>query len=304
MSHLIANPRPAEIGSYSVPMSWPQSRYPFSRRSESNAPRPAATRPCARPASHSRSQTRAPISNGPYSSQPSSPDVADPLREHRHLTDLDLATRHVGDRVVGDVVDGRGAEHVARLGPEQPEHERAARAVEDPHPLTVAHLRAEPREVVHARPAAGNDHEDVLVVAGHREVAADPPAGREHRGVDDGADRAVDPVRAHPLEEGHRVGALHPELHVRGQVEQSGRLAHREMLAPLDRRPLACRPPRAARPLVGHATDQLTVGFEPLRAFPPGAGDERCAELDMPLVERRRRMFRGFDGCWRGCRMS
>ena len=150
-------------------------------------------------------------------------DVADPLCEHRHLADLDLAARHVGDRVVRDVVGGRGAEHVTRLGPEQPQHERAARAVEDPHPFAVAHLRAEPREVVHARPAAGNDHEDVLVVAGHREVAADPAAGREHRRVDDGADRAVDPVRAHALEEGRCVGALHPELHVRGQVEQSGR---------------------------------------------------------------------------------
>jgi len=65
LSILTAKPSPASNGSCSVWMSCPHRRYPFSRRRVSKAPSPAATSPCSRPASQSRSQVRSPMANWP-----------------------------------------------------------------------------------------------------------------------------------------------------------------------------------------------------------------------------------------------
>ena len=177
------------------------------------------------------------------------------------------------------------AKDLARLRPPQAEGEERAGALGDRDALAVADLRAQPREVVLTRTATGDDAEQVLAFPRDREVEPDPAAGRERRRVDERADRSVDPVREHPLEERERARPLDVELRERGDVEQRDVGARREVLGALDRRP-ELRGPGVAPAPRGVRGHQAGVGLEPLRAFPSRAGDELRAELGVPRVER------------------
>ncbi len=97
----------------------------------------------------------------PVQLPPELPDVGDPLREHRHLSDVDRVARQVGERVVRHVVARHRGEDLPRARAPQAEAERARRPIDDPHALPVADLPAQPGEIVHRRPAAGHDLEQV-----------------------------------------------------------------------------------------------------------------------------------------------
>ena len=151
---------------------------------------------------------------------------------------------------------------------------------------SVPDLPPHPGEIVLPAPAARHHAEQLLALAGDRQVTPDPATSREHRRVDDRAHRAVDPVRADPLEVRERVGPLDVELRERRQVEQRRVRTRREVLGAFDRRPELRGPTVPARPrsVGGHESG---VRLEPLGALPPRTGDELGAELAVPLVEGR-----------------
>ena len=104
--------------------------------------------------------------------------VRDPLGPHGvDLADVQVARRHVRERVVGDVDVRDGLQDVA--GARAPQAEREQRTGPDGEldALAGTALREEPRAVVLAGAAARDDAEPVLVLPGHGEVAPDPPDG-------------------------------------------------------------------------------------------------------------------------------
>ena len=211
--------------------------------------------------------------------------VGDALRPHRpHLADVQVLRGQVRERFVGDVLVGHGREHVARPRTPQPEAEQRAGALGDRHALAVADLRAQPGQVVLTRAAARHDPEQLLVLARHGQVAADPARRREHGRVHDRADRPVDPVGADALEIRERIRSRHVELRERRDVEERDALARGQVLGADGGRPVHGRPTLAALP-VG-AGEQLAVRLEPLRTLPTRAGEALRAERRVPLEER------------------
>jgi hypothetical protein len=152
-------------------------------------------------------------------------------------------------------------------------------------------VRAHPRDVVAADGAAGHHPEAIRPQARDGQVAHDPRARREHRGVDDRAGGLVDVVGGQALQEGRRArpGDLH--LGERRQVEDPGALAAGTMLGLDDRRPVARRPFVVRGDLF--ARQQLAVCVVPLRALPAGALEELRAEALLALIERRRAQASG-----------
>jgi hypothetical protein len=143
---------------------------------------------------------------------------------------VQLAHRHVGERLAGDVVLGDGLQDVARAGTPEAQAAQARGVVVQRHRPVAGQVAAHPAEVVLADRAAGHDEELVLADAGDREVAHDPPARREHRGVDDRARRPVDVVGGQVLQVGPRARATDGDLRERREVEQAGPLARRAVL--------------------------------------------------------------------------
>ena len=111
-------------------------------------------------------------------------------------------------------------------------------------------------------------------------------ARREHRGVDDHADRLVDVVGRQALQEGQGAGPPDLDLGEGREVEEPDPLAAGAVLGLHDRRPVARGPLVVGQHLV--AGQQLAVGLVPLRALPAGALEEVRAEVGLALVERRR----------------
>src|SRR4030095_17055988 len=103
-----------------------------------------------------------------------------------------------------------------------PERDARAGACGNRAALPPADLPPHPGEVVLSAPAAGHRAEQLLALAGDREVASDPARWGEHRRVDDRTHRPVDPVRADPLEVRERVGPPDVELREGRQAEKSG----------------------------------------------------------------------------------
>ena len=144
---------------------------------------------------------------------------------------------------------------------------------------SVGMCAREPVLVAAAVEGAG-DHPEVLLAEPHdREVAAEPAVRREQRRVHRAADRHVDDVHAHVLQEVERAGALEVELVERGQVDHADVLADVQVLGVGDRRPPPGVPlvrTRLAAP--GVAVTQIDVRLVPLRPLPPAGVEEHRAE--------------------------
>ena len=145
---------------------------------------------------------------------------------------------------------------------------------------------------IHARsccplPPPVTTRNELLVLAGHREVAADPARRREHR-----------PCRRSSRPAG-RSGSRRPARGTRARRAPrrrtsrtaSGRRAPRSTASRGARRPRSATRTCAAQPVAraprARRRTSARVRLEPLRALPPGAGDELGAELLVALVERR-----------------
>jgi hypothetical protein len=70
-----------------------------------------------------------------------------------------------------------------------------------------------------AHGGAGDEEVGVIGQTADREVRLDPAASIQELRVHDGADRTVDPVRAHPLEERRCARPVHFELRKRRLIE-------------------------------------------------------------------------------------
>ena len=210
--------------------------------------------------------------------------VGDPLRpDGIDLADVQVASGHVRERVVGDVDVRHGLEDVAGARSPQTEREERSRADREVDPFAVAPLGEQPRAVVLPRPAPGDDAETILVLPGDGEVAPDASRRREHRGVDDRPDGTIDPVGADALEERERICAGDVELGEGRDVEEPDALARGDVLRPDARRPVLRRP---ALPRFPWRAGQHVVRLEPLRPLPAGAREELGAEVPVARVER------------------
>ena len=188
------------------------------------------------------------------------------------------------------------------LGPHRPNAKsdpvRSVMRTRSPSPICAA----QPRQVVGPAATARDHPEQLLVLADHREVEADPAAPGECRGVDDRAHGPLDPVREDTLEVRERVGPLDVELRERRDVEEGGVRAGGEVLGAHLWRPAARGPTCAPSPLVPHTTHPIAVRSEPLRALPPRTGEELGAEglvageeRGEPEVARLRRLLERVD---------
>ena len=113
-----------------------------------------------------------------------------------------------------------------------------------------------------------------------------PPPRAEHGRVDDAADRHIHLCHHRVLQGVERTGTTHVEDRERGEVEDAGVLAHREMLGVDDRRPPARIPLGSAR-LDAVLLDERRVGLVPLRPLPADRLVERGAERLLLRVHRR-----------------
>ena len=130
-------------------------------------------------------------------------------------------------------------------GPQSPTvHQRRGEVVD---PRAVVQVVGEPLLVGHAVRAAGDDAEDLVVHPHDRQVGLEVAARREHRRVDDAADRHVHLPRRDLLHDVERARPDDVEDAERGQVEHRGAVAHREVLRVDDRRPPARVPLVLAR---------------------------------------------------------
>ena len=129
----------------------------------------------------------------------------------------------------------------------------------------------------------GDEQEALRGEPRDRQVRLDPAAPVEQLRVDDRADRSIDGIRAHPVEErdGTRAGDL--ELRERRLVEQTGGRSRGERLGADRGRPVVARPAaRAERLVPGRG-----VRLEPVRPLPAGLLAERRTERLEGLVRRR-----------------
>ena len=176
-------------------------------------------------------------------------------------------------------------EDVARARPPEPDRRPRGGHVDERGGAVSGQLVDEQLAVGHAVGAAGDDAELLVVQAHDREVGLEAAARAEHGRVDHASDRDVH-LREHgSLQRVERARALHVEDRERGEVEQPGVLAHREMLGVDDRRPPA-RIPLGLPWLDAVALHQRRVRLVPLRALPACRLEEHRAKLLLPLVHR------------------
>ena len=134
--------------------------------------------------------------------------------------------------------------------------------------------------------AAGDDAEDVLLEPHDREVGLEAARLGQDRRVDDAADRDVHLAHRDVLDGRQRARADDVEDREGREVEDAGRLAHREVLGVDDRRPPAGIPlVRAGLDAV--LLDERRVAVVPLRPLPAGDLVERGVVRALPLVHRR-----------------
>ncbi len=162
-------------------------------------------------------------------------DVRHAEGEDRDVADAQLARGEVREGGIAHVRARHGAEDVAGPRAPQPEADSTGRDVADRHGPIVRQVAPQPRGVVVAERGPGHEQERLVRDAGHGQVGLDPPARVEKLGVDDGPDRPIDPIGAHPLEERKGSRASDLELGERALVEQARRGARRERLG-ADRR--------------------------------------------------------------------
>src|SRR5262245_30802934 len=134
-------------------------------------------------------------------------DVGHSQGEDAGVAHRDAARAHVGKRHVRDVVSRRPGENLARSRPEETETGIAIRDVLDRDRARVGRVRTDPREIVQAERAAGDEHVAIRGQARDGQVALDPAALVQELGVGDRADRVVEVVVGQPLQEAERPGA-------------------------------------------------------------------------------------------------
>ena len=146
----------------------------------------------------------------------------------------------------------------------------------------------EPLEVRHAVQAAGDHAVAVVGQPHHGEVGAEAALGVEHRRVDHPAVGHVglgDDDALHGLRRGRPDDVEDRE---RGQVDDAGPLAHREVLGVDDRRPPAGVPLVLARQdPVAVLAEQGLVGLVPERPLPADGLEELGARGALRRVHRR-----------------
>ena len=149
LSHPRRSPARPRAGRARCGCPGPTAGSPSPAASESNAPPPAATRPWARPASHSSVPDALAHRELPVQLPAQLAGVGDALGPHRrHLADVQVARRHVGERLVRQVGVRDRREDVARTRAPQPQREQRPGALGDRDALTVADLGAQPGQVV------------------------------------------------------------------------------------------------------------------------------------------------------------
>ena len=196
---------------------------------------------------------------------------------------------HVGQRLVGEVVvadarrRGRAPAGPRRRGSTATRSGRS-RTTEPSSRQVAAH----PRDVVAADRAAGDDPEAVLAQARDRQVAHDPAARREHRGVDDRrpTGRSTS-LAARRCRKASAPGPADLDLGERREVEEPDPLAAGAVLG-LRRSATSRAPPTRRAGSTSSPVSSSRVGLVPLRALPAGALEEVRAEARLALVERRR----------------
>ena len=121
-----------------------------------------------------------------------------------------------------------------------------------------------------------------------------PPRRRQHRRVDDAADRHVHLARATTAWTASSApGPTTSKIANADRSKMPGALAHREVLGVDDRRPPARVPLGLARLDAVASRRAAALRLVPLRPLPAGDLEELGAERLLPLVHRRRAQRRG-----------
>src|SRR5439155_27251980 len=112
----------------------------------------------------------------------------------------DLFGPHVAERPIGQIVPADRFENVPPPRAPEAETREAAGNVPNLHTVLVAELLADPAQVMVAERRARDQPEAIFGEPGYGEIALDAAAPVQHLRVDDGPDRSIDVVGAHPLE--------------------------------------------------------------------------------------------------------
>ena len=238
----------APNGVDSESVSWPIRMCIFCRRSSRCGSRPNGFMPCPAPASISASQRCSPCARRAVDLVADLAHEPDPQDQAGHARHVGLLAVEVGERLGRAVEVGQRAHDLprARAG-EVDGRERLGDVGQLDVELPVGEPPREPL-VDGARAARRGRHvEGVVVEPADRAVVHDPAGVAGDHAVADAPGLEVrEAVRVEAVEELAGVGAAHDQLAERGDVDQPGRLVHRQRLGlrrRRSRRRAASRPP-------------------------------------------------------------
>ena len=195
----------------------------------------------------------------------------------RNRPNRELARAHVPKR---ELVGRRRLQDLASRGPPETDAGELRRHVLHQHGAVIRRVLADPGQIMSAEGRAGNDAEAILCEPRDREVALDPAARVEHRGVGDLTDLTRDPVVADTFQERRRALARNVDLREARLVEERRALTAGAVLGSDRGRPESSRPATRPKRLVAGRG----VRLEPVRPFPARLLAERGTERDQAGV--------------------
>ena len=222
----------------------------------------------------------------------------------RHVPQRDSLGGVVREGFVRNVLFDDCLHHLPRMRPPKSKPSQAGRKIDQVHGSVGRRMLPQPGQVVRQESPAGEDPEAILRSAYQRQVALDPAARREQRGVCDPADGPVHSIRGQTLQEGDGSRAADFNGRQSRHVHQADAVAQRQVLGTLDGGPVLARPAATPRDAVLILLQQGSIGLVPLRRLPAGVGEEDGLLLHKVCVERAETQVTGSSDCFKGWMMS